>query len=266
MLRSVKSLEGYVINAMDGSIGHLKTLHFDDKSWGIKYLVVNVGSFFESIDVLILPTAAYELSWAGHDIKVNLTQQQIKESKPFSADLPISVRHELLNRLNFNSLYLIEPWSGSVLPLWFPTSHKESELITEVGDTDLHCCKMVEGYSIRCTDKKIGNVVDFVIDDNESETGIWRIRYIVVDTNGILPAGKILLPTRDVVNIDSDNETVQVVLSSDELKHCPEYDSTKPVNREYEVKYFDYEGRLRESSYVNVKEYFELDERLSPTD
>ena len=45
MLRSMKDLEGYAIDAIDGTIGHVKDFYFDDEAWVIRYLVVDTGAW-----------------------------------------------------------------------------------------------------------------------------------------------------------------------------------------------------------------------------
>jgi hypothetical protein len=55
MLRSMKDLENYAINATDGLIGRIKDFYFDDDAWVIRYLVVDTGSWLSSRKVLISP-------------------------------------------------------------------------------------------------------------------------------------------------------------------------------------------------------------------
>ncbi len=37
MLRSMKDLEGYAIQATDGTIGHVKDFYFEDNAWVVRY-------------------------------------------------------------------------------------------------------------------------------------------------------------------------------------------------------------------------------------
>ena len=56
-MRNVKDLRGYAIRATDGVIGTVDDLYFDDEDWGIRYLVVNTGSWLSNRKVLISPIA-----------------------------------------------------------------------------------------------------------------------------------------------------------------------------------------------------------------
>ena len=44
-LRSVKEITGYHIQARDGEIGHVDDVVLEDKSWVIRYLVVDTGKW-----------------------------------------------------------------------------------------------------------------------------------------------------------------------------------------------------------------------------
>jgi sporulation protein YlmC with PRC-barrel domain len=43
MLRTMNDLEGYAINATDGTIGRVKDFYFDDEAWVIRYLIVDTS-------------------------------------------------------------------------------------------------------------------------------------------------------------------------------------------------------------------------------
>jgi hypothetical protein len=52
MLRNVKDLRGYALRATDGVIGRVEDFYVDDEDWGIRYLVVNTGSWLSDRRVL----------------------------------------------------------------------------------------------------------------------------------------------------------------------------------------------------------------------
>jgi sporulation protein YlmC with PRC-barrel domain len=260
MLRSCKSLEGYSLNASDGEIGHLKTIHFNDEDWSVKYLVVDIGSFWNEKKVLVLPNASYQFSWIEQNISVKLTRNQIKEALPYSSDLPVSDQHELINKLNFKSLYLIEPWSGSFLPLWFPdlkAGQALQNIVQEIGDKDLRCAKTITGYQVVLKDKEFGKVEDFILDCNE-----WIIRDIVIDANHILHSNKKIIPVSKIKVFDTDNQKIELELSSHELLDYTDYNEHQAVNREYVIKFYDYYGRLKYTDKVSYEDYKKLDEKL----
>jgi hypothetical protein len=65
MLWSLEELRGYTIRATDGDIGTVHAFFFDDKTWAIRYLVVDTGAWLPGRRVLISPVALEQPDWAG---------------------------------------------------------------------------------------------------------------------------------------------------------------------------------------------------------
>ncbi len=225
MFISIKSTGAYVVHCLDGELGMFESFHFDDKTWSIRYLVINTGSLLNPRRILLLPTAVNKLSWVDESIKVNLSKTQAMIAIPYNG---ASEQRQLLDRKKI------------------------------IGDENLRCTAMTIGYKVMASDKQAGKVVDMILDDHD-----WKIKYLVVDTNGVLPLGDVLLSVKHVNGFATDGEIISIDISSDELKHCPKYDPNAPVNREYVMEYYDYEGRLVGISEKNVDEYRKLDKSLA---
>jgi hypothetical protein len=109
----------------------------------------------------------------------------------------------------------------------------------EEGNPHLRSSREVIGYYIRALDGEIGHVEDFIVED---ET--WVIRYVVVDTKNWLPWGKnVIVSPSWIERVDWADERVIVDLKKDIIEKSPDFDASKPVNREYEVRLYDYYGR-----------------------
>jgi uncharacterized protein YrrD len=52
MLKNIKDLYGNKLAATDGDIGQVKDFYFDDKTWVIRFVVVNTGSWLTGRHVL----------------------------------------------------------------------------------------------------------------------------------------------------------------------------------------------------------------------
>jgi hypothetical protein len=76
----------------------------------------------------------------------------------------------------------------------------------------------VVGYSVEAIDGSIGK-----IDEASNEVGS---SYIVVDTGPWIFGKRVLLPAGIVDRIDTENETVYVNRTKDEIKNAPELDET----------------------------------------
>jgi hypothetical protein len=82
-LRSGNAVMRYYVHANDGDIGHVVGLIVDEKSWAIRYLVVNTSNWWMGHDVLIAPEWIDDVDWAESMVAVGLTRHAIKTSPPY---------------------------------------------------------------------------------------------------------------------------------------------------------------------------------------
>jgi len=245
MLRSIEGLQGYTIFAKDGEIGKVHEFYFDDQTWVIRYLVGDTGNWLVGRRVLISPLALGQPDWAAHTLPVGLTKKQVEDSPHISTDQPVSRQMEE----ELHTYYGWAPyWRGAtplggmgglaVAQMIAGTKEEESETKEKEGDPHLRSTREVIGYYIQARDGEVGHVEDFIADDE-----YWYIRYMVVDTRNWLPGKKVLVAPAWVEGVNWAENKVFVDLLRETIKHCPEYDPSAPVNREYEVRLYDYYGR-----------------------
>ena len=73
MLRSIRELKGYGIEAKDGRIGTVGDFYFDDREWAIRYLIVDLGGWLPGREVLISPAAAtHEPDWKTASVPIGV--------------------------------------------------------------------------------------------------------------------------------------------------------------------------------------------------
>jgi hypothetical protein len=248
MLRSAKDITGsYNLQAQDGEIGKVKDFLFNDLLWTIRYLVADTGGWLDERLVLISPFALGEPDWGLNKIPVQMSREKIEDSPPIEKDKPVSRQNES----ELNNYYA---W-----PVYFTygvdaTHYAEMQLMAErikmaekeqmesenESEDDPHLRSMdeVTGYSIEATDKSIGHVEDFILEDKT-----WIVRYMVVDTRNWLPGKKVLVSPEWIKQVDWVERNVKVDMNSESVKNSPEFDPTEPVNRNYEVKLYDFYGR-----------------------
>jgi hypothetical protein len=94
MLHSIKQLYGDKLGASDGGIGHISDFYFDDRSWGIRYVIVDTGSWLPGRQVLISPLAFGGFHRAGKILRVNLSRKQIEGSPAIESRKPVSRQYE----------------------------------------------------------------------------------------------------------------------------------------------------------------------------
>src|SRR3954464_11269821 len=94
MMRKVRDLRGYAIRATDGDIGTVHDFYFDDEHWGIRYLVVDTGTWLSGRKVLISPMAIGSPDWIIQQLPVSLTKAQVTRSPDIDTRKPVSRQHE----------------------------------------------------------------------------------------------------------------------------------------------------------------------------
>jgi hypothetical protein len=246
MLRSTKAIIGYRLLAMDGDIGRCKDLLFDEQHWTVRYIVADTGAWISKRLVIIAQTLLGEPDWNRREIPVRLTREQIEEAPSLDSDAPVSRRYEKKWLQLFQQpLYWqpLEPGAPSVvagLGVLSKADKKKAEAAAKRTDdtTFLRSTAEVSGYRIHASDGEIGHVEEFIVDD-----ATWSVRYMVVDTRNWLPGKKVLISPEWIRQVSWPETEVTVTFTTEEVKTSPKYDPEAPVNREYEIRLYDYYGR-----------------------
>jgi hypothetical protein len=84
-LRSAREIDGYRIEATDGTIGHVEDLLINDEDVRIRYLVVDTRNFLPGRHVVISPDWVRELNYPSQKVIVDLTKKEIETSPEYSA-------------------------------------------------------------------------------------------------------------------------------------------------------------------------------------
>jgi sporulation protein YlmC with PRC-barrel domain len=81
MLHKASKLRGTTVQAVDGEIGTIQDVYFDDEQWRVRYLVVKTGPGLNAKTVL-LPPAAVEANWNTAAVPVALTRAEVSRTAP----------------------------------------------------------------------------------------------------------------------------------------------------------------------------------------
>jgi sporulation protein YlmC with PRC-barrel domain len=254
---------GYKIQAEDGNIGKVRDLYFDDRTWLIRYIIVDTGGWLTGREVLISPQAAGMPNHDDEILPINLTKKQIEDSPGIEVARPVSRHYEEV----LSDYYGWTPYWGMamqpadqvrVMPVPFtnpgpddfttaPTGDAD-EPLDQVKDPNLRSLDEVEGYNLQASDGDIGHVSSFLLDDEH-----WSIRYMVVNTSDWIPfSKKVIIPLEWIVMLSYDNREVTVTLTKEQVKNSPEYDESEPVTREFEASLYEHYDRPK---------YWELETR-----
>jgi sporulation protein YlmC with PRC-barrel domain len=217
MLWDVSALKDFGIVARDGVLGKVSDVLFEDDTWQVRWLVVDIGTWLSPRKVLVHRSDLGTPVIATRLFPVNLAKRDIEHSHDASADLPVSQ----------------QPTQG-IPP---QSSQVGAALVGQKGDGHLRSANTLIGYHIQARDGEIGHLADFVVDD-----GAWRIRYLQVDTRNWLPARKVLLTPGAVVGIEWMNHVIDIDATRRQIEDSPPLHTALTIDRAYEEIFHAYYG------------------------
>jgi len=228
---SINSLIGYTMEATDGDIGKVVEFYFDDKTWTVRYLILESGNWLTGRKLLIAPEALVQASWKSGTFPVNLTKEQIRNSPDIDTDKPVSRQQEI-------DLYGYYPWQSYWGSGFYPggvwgTTDSDSSFTgmdrSPANDADPHLrsTRQVTGYHIHAVDGEIGHVKDFLIDDQT-----WELGSLVVDTHNWFGGKKVLVEVRHIKRVEWSDGKVYVDVTVESIKNSAAIDESKFVHPE----------------------------------
>lgn len=245
MLKSVKELRDYTVQATDGDVGGVYDVYFDGLRWDVRYLIVDTGPWLFGRRVLLAPVVFRSVSAEEEALCVTLTKEQVENSPGVELDEPVSQQ-----QLSALHAYYGWPWVGGPLlqpaapyaptpipPLMAEEAAALDAATEEKGDPHLRSCRAVSGYHIQARDGEIGHVEDFVVD-----VPAWQIRYLIVDTSAWIFGRRVLVSPAWVEKIDWATSQVWVDLKRETIEESPEYDP-EALTRQYEAHLYRHYGR-----------------------
>lgn len=228
MLQSIKQLYGNKLGASDGEIGHVKDLYFDDRSWAVRYVVADTGSWLPGRQVLLSPHAfGSMIHQNGKVLQVKLSRKQIENSPSIEAHKPVSRQYEEEYHRYYGWPFYWQGdslWGMSGFPvlelstLPYPNNLPASGLYPDRADSHLRSAQAVSGYSIKAIDGTIGHVCDFLMDNHS-----WAIEQLVAKIGHRFSGKEIEIPTRKVNQISYEESSVFVDMSVEGVEQSPSH-------------------------------------------
>jgi hypothetical protein len=261
MLRSIKDINSYPIEAIDGPIGKAKDCLFDDQKWILRHIVVDTGNWLPGKKVLINSSHMQkpEVGYSRHKIPVIVTKKQIEDCPELKSDAPVSRQYET----ELAEYYKIQPyWLITDLfensqenaskpeadPSLSPEEKRELEDLREqIESSHLRSAKEVFGYQINASDGEFGYVEDLIMEDDT-----WTILFFVVSTRKWLPGRKFLVDVNWIKTFDWEKNQASVGLNRERIESSPEYDPEKPVNMDYLENLYDFYGMPKRKEEVPI--------------
>ena len=177
-------------------LGHVDEFYFDDRTWSVRYLVLDIGHRLKNRKVLISPAAIDGIKWQRGGIGIRATAEQIVQSPDASTDLPVARALEARIHRHYG-------W-GVSWPESFMGS-KDDSAGTEGKDYDPHLrsTRILTGTAlVTDTGEAVGRIVDFAIDPES-----WRIESVMADFAGI---NRVLLDPKGLREIDVGRREIRI--------------------------------------------------------
>jgi hypothetical protein len=241
MLFAASGLVGCAVHAGDGEVGVVKNFLFDDQTWKIRWMAVNVGAWLPGSRVAYIQPSAIEpfalppkprlpmmSSSEALTVGVNLTRGQVEAGPHAHQDDPVTRDMEglLYDYYGWDPYWGASHFGGAV------SSDVESQIVEGAarraveaktppldGVDHLHGATEFKGYYIHATDGDIGHVESLLADDAN-----WDIRYLVVATRNWWPGKIVQLSPYAVQAIDWYGERVNMNVTRDQVQSAPVWD------------------------------------------
>jgi hypothetical protein len=171
MFCHLRTLLGAPVITTDGCTKPVCNFLFDDQSWSIRFLVVDVGSWFVRRLVVVPTTVVDTPDWGKKVVAAHLTADQLLKSPDVASAKPVSRQQQLaLNE------YL--GWPDYVSDWWIPSALVPAQRefpVRAQNDPHLRATLDLTGYQVWATDGCLGMLEDFVL-----EQASWHINYLMV--------------------------------------------------------------------------------------
>jgi uncharacterized protein YrrD len=224
MLKNIAEIYGHRLAASDGDIGHVKDFYFDDKTWVVRYLIADTGSWLAGRQVLLSPHALGRFDEDAEVMQVNLTKKQIEHSPSIETHKPVSRQYEVEY---YNYYGWPAYWNGGAMwglggyPVMLPPSRDEmqAKLHHHREDKHLQSTLAIKGFAIEAVDGAVGHVTGLMIDDQS-----WAVVELVIKTGLWFFQKEILLSSEKVERISYEDSAIYVKATKADLQHTAEYD------------------------------------------
>jgi hypothetical protein len=226
MERRGSAFDGFAIEASDGFVGRISDLLFDDKTWTVRWFVVDINTWESVRQILVHPSALETPDNLNRAFEVKLTKIQVETSPSIYSDEPVSRQMEpdVSDGYGYSPTWGGGYYGGSSLDTrdgWLNNNGVISHGTKENTDPHLRSNCAVKGYHIQAIDGEVGHLLDFMMDD---ET--WQIECALIDTKNWWRGKNVLLPVAAITQINWAGEFIKVDQTRYKIKACPAW--TKP--------------------------------------
>ena len=98
-LRSIDTVKGYGIQAIDAEIGHIDDFILNDEDWSLRYLVMDTNNWLPGgRKILISHKFVESINWVDRSVTVKLSTQKLNDSPLYDPEMIINHEYEIALR------------------------------------------------------------------------------------------------------------------------------------------------------------------------
>jgi hypothetical protein len=215
MDRRVQDLRRIPVLSRDGPLGRAVEVLFDDRSWSVRYLVVDRRSELGGRLVLVPPPDITDIDDDAGAIHVSFDLAAAADLLDISRDMPVDRQREA----EISRAALFMPfWGGGASGEhvgFVAVTVDPPETGAGVGakpDPHLRSSADIRGYRVRARGDRIGRIRDLIFDDLD-----WRIRQLEVRLRSRPPVRSARLPAASVLRVSWCGHAVVLSLDATEI-------------------------------------------------
>lgn len=206
----LSELAGYRVHALDGNLGRVADIYFDDVEWRVRYLAVTGRRKAQPRKFLLTPEVISHIDRESGLLSVNLRTAAVHDSP--------AVLGGLLTRQEEVNLRAYYGWPD----YWSALGLAPEEGPAPAFDNPrLHSLAEVQGYRVLTVGsaEDIGPLTELIINDRT-----WKIHGIEVDVSSWLPAGRVWVRSADIEQVCRAPKTIDLSVRRDAIADRPKPD------------------------------------------
>lgn len=225
MLYSLSDLEQFTLNAADGYLGKVKDFYVDDRTWKLRYVVVEAGLWFKHQKVLIPTSAIKTVNQEDKNLALDLSMYQVKNCQTIAKQLSLTPQTEIdyLSYYGYSFYRSVSEAHGFDKD----AEAKLAETFADIdavrrtlGDSHLRSCQEIINYEVAATDNDVGYLQTMLFEDSD-----WSVGYLVVDTSSWWLGHQVLLDSKSVKDINWGDARICVNMMRCEVQSAPIFDA-----------------------------------------
>lgn len=232
MLHTLNDLEDFTVNAADGYIGKVKDFYFDDRTWIIRHLVVEAGTWLKHRKVLLTAASIKYVSRESKTITVDLSMNQVKNGPGIDQNLVVSPQTEI----DYLSYYGYSFYRGATDTQGQDDEHQVAETFAVIdavrrmnGDRHLRSCKEIINYNFEAVDSQVGHLQGMLFDEDT-----WSVQYLIANTSNWWLGHQVLLEPQFIKDISWGDAKIYVDMLRQQVQDAPIFDPDSPDTHEKE--------------------------------